>query len=445
MASGAALTVGAVLAAAGPAAAGTIVVTNTNDAGAGSLRQAITDANLNVGPDDISFDPSVFGTPQTINLLTALPTISSPLTVLGPGANLLTVRRDAGAATNFRVFAIVAGAAPAVTITGATVTGGVSAADGGGINIAGPAGLTVTLADAVITGNTATGVNDGGGISVGSGPALVLQNTVVSGNTAGDGGGGIYLYNNNPLTLDNSTISGNTAGTTDCEGGGLYHFGTAPIIIRGSTISGNNCLGATGDGGGFFNNSGTPVITIENSTISGNTAGQSGGGIFRNATATGTLTITHSTITNNAANGAAGSGGGGMFIPNTFAGLSLRNTIVSGNTNANTPDISAGTINVNFCAIGSPTGFILSGTSGNNLPFGTNLDLGPLQNNGGPTNTHHPGPNSPPVNAGDPAFVPPPAFDQRGSGFARVVGGTIDIGSVERDPVPVELMKYTVE
>jgi parallel beta-helix repeat protein len=445
LASGAALTVGAVLAGMGPASAATFTVTNTADAGVGSLRQAVLDANGAAGADDIVFDPTVFNTPQTISLLTGQLQTTGPLTVMGPGASLLTVRRDPGAA-NFRVFDITAAAVPAVTISGVTITGGVSAAgDGGGINCAGAVGQALNVIDSAITGNSATGTNDGGGIAVGANTALTLQRTVVSGNTAGDGGGGIYLFNINNTTLVDSTISGNTAGAADCEGGALYQFGTATVVIRGTTISGNTCLGATAEGGAIFTTSGTPTITIENSTISGNTSAFTGGGFIRSGTTTGTLAITHSTITLNAANGAATSGGGGIFLPTGFAGATLRNTIVSGNTNANTPDMSAGTVNVNFCAVGNATGWTPSGTSGNNLPFGTNLQLGPLQNNGGPTNTHEPAANAPPVNAGDPAFAPPPDFDQRGTGFARVVGGVLDIGAVERNPVPVELMHYKVE
>jgi hypothetical protein len=436
------LTVGAVLASGDPAAAMNFPVTNTNDAGAGSLRDAITQANALAGADDITFS---IPPASTISLLTALPQITDPLTITGPGASNLTVRRDPGAAVNFRIFDITITAVPAVTISGVTITGGNPAADGGGINAAGAAALTVTVTDSVITGNTATGANDGGGIAVGTGTALTVQRTLITGNTGGDGGGGIYLFSTNNLILEDSTISGNTAGTTDGEGGGLYQFGTANVTIRGTTISGNTSAGTTGDGGGIFCTSGTPVITIENSTISGNTAGQSGGGMIRSATTTGTLTITHSTITLNTASGAATSGGGGIFLPTAFAGTTIRNSIVSGNTNANTPDISAGTINVNFSAIGNATGWTPSGTSGNNLPPGTNLQLGPLQNNGGPTQTHEPGPNTPCVNAGDPAFVPPPNFDQRGTGFARVIGGLLDIGSVERNPVPVQGQEFTIE
>jgi hypothetical protein len=445
LASGA-LTFGAVLAGAGPASALTFTVTNTNDAGAGSLRQAVIDANTAAGADDIVF---TVVPPATISLLTALPQITSPLTITGLGAANLTITRD-GAAPNFRIFDIAVGAVPAVTITGVTITNGNNngVGDGGGINSVGNAGLTLTIEDSVISGNTASGANDGGGIAVATGTSLTVRRTVVSGNTAGDGGGGIYLFSTNPLILEDSTISGNTGGGTDCEGGGLYHFGSSPMTIRGTTISGNIAPGATGQGGGIFSTSGTapnPVIIIENSTISGNTAGDDGGGIARIA-APGSLTITHSTITGNTASAtAAGSGGGGIFLLGTFAGGTLRNTIVSGNTNVNGPDILGPTVNANFCAIGDATGWTPSGTSGNNLPFGTNLQLGPLQNNGGPTMTHEPGPNAPPVNAGDPAFTPPPNFDQRGPGFARVVGGIIDIGSVERNPVPVEVQEFTIE
>jgi hypothetical protein len=442
------LTVGAVLASGDPAAAMNFPVTNTGDSGAGSLRDAITQANALAGADDITF---TIPPASTISLLTALPSITDPLTITGPGASNLTVRRDPAAAVNFRIFDITITAVPAVTITGVTITGGNPAGDGGGINVAGAAALTVTVQDAVITGNVTTGANQGAGIQVGTGTSLTVQRTVISGNTSANDGGGIYLFNTNTLILEDSTISGNTATGL---GGGLYQFGASPVTIRGTTFSGNNATPATGRGGAMFLAGGTtgaatPVILVENSTVSGNTAGDDGGGILKNV-AGGSLTITHSTITaNTASNAAAGSGGGGIFTLVSAAFTpTLRNTIVSGNTNVNGPDIlttGTGSVNANFCAIGDATGWTPSGTSGNNLPFGTNLQLGPLQNNGGPTQTHEPGPNTPCVNAGDPAFVPPPNFDQRGAGFARVVGGQLDIGGVERNPVPVEAQEITVE
>ena len=106
LASGA-LAAGAVLAGAAPAAAATFTVDNTGDAGLGTLRQAITDANAAAGADDIVFTVTP---PATISLLSALPQIAQPLTITGLGASSLTIRRDPGAATNFRIFDIGAGA-----------------------------------------------------------------------------------------------------------------------------------------------------------------------------------------------------------------------------------------------------------------------------------------------------------------------------------------------
>jgi predicted outer membrane repeat protein len=435
------LAVGAVLAGAGPAAAATFTVTNTNDSGPGSLRQALIDANAAAGADDIAF---TLVPPATISLLSALPAITGPLTINGLGASNLTIRRDPGA-PGFRIFDIAPTSLPAVTITGVTLTGGM-APSGGAVNVQdiGPI-LTVTVADAVITGNSAT--NSGGGIQVGGppsgiGPSLTVQRTVIDGNTVGGSGGGIGLGASNFVILEESTLSGNVASS----GGGLFRFGYfgGSIAIRGTTISGN---AATSGGGLAFVNYGLPAITIENSTISGNTSTGPGGGIYHvdlveplGPKGSNELTITHSTLTLNAATSA----GGGIFSSSTLA-PTLRNTIVSGNLNGNSPDIFASSVNANFSAIGSPAGWTPSGSSGNNLPFGTDLQLGPLQDNGGPTLTHEPGPNAPPVNAGDPAFVPPPDFDQRGPGFARVVGGVLDIGAVERNPVPVEALEFTVD
>ena len=411
-------------------AAATFTVTNTNDSGPGSLRQAITDANAAAGADTIVFTVAL---PATISLLSALPTIMQAVKIIGPGADNLTIRRDPGAPA-FGILLILGGNM-AVAITGVTLTGG-SGFTGGAVEAFGVP--TVTIEDAVITGNTST--DRGGAIEidgVGAGPSLIVRRTRITGNTAVNTGGGIHLQQSNVVVLEDSTISGNTAG----GGGGIYgyndNFSFGSLAIRGTTISENMSVSGGGIYLDFFF---LPTVTIENSTISGNTASFDGGGIT-NVDVSNALTITHSTITLNAASGPAG---GGI---STDAGLTLRNTIVSGNLNAASPDISAtnGQVDVNFSAIGSAMGWTPSGTSGNNLPFGTNLMLGPLQNNGGLTLTHEPGPNAPPVNAGDPAFVPPPDFDQRGTGFARVIGGRIDIGAVERDPVPVELQGFAVE
>jgi hypothetical protein len=117
--------------------------------------------------------------------------------------------------------------------------------------------------------------------------------------------------------------------------------------------------------------------------------------------------------------------------------MTFASSIISGNNSAGgARDIYAqgGVINANFCAIGINGGFSLSGTSGNNLAFGLNLQLGALANNGGPTQTMLPASTSPVINAGsNPAGL---TTDQRGPGFVRVIGSAADIGAVELDQIP---------
>ena len=207
----------------------TFLVTTTDNAGSGSLRDAITSANANAGPHTIAFQTAgVFASPQTISLLTALPTITESVTIIGTGATNLTIQRDPGAVTDFRIFDVEsAGLSPnSVTISDVTLSGG-QADDGGAIR---SAGETLSLDSVVISGNTAS--DEGGGIyfTGQNGSTLSIANSTISGNTAGDGGGGVSAQN---VTLSNSTLSGNSAGSF---GGGIS-AGTA--TLTNSTVSGN--------------------------------------------------------------------------------------------------------------------------------------------------------------------------------------------------------------
>src|SRR5438874_2103771 len=84
----------------------TFTVTNIGDAGAGSLRDAISQANANPGFDTITFDPTTFGTSQTIALLTALPQLTDSLKINGPGSGLVTVQPAPSATTSFNLIAV---------------------------------------------------------------------------------------------------------------------------------------------------------------------------------------------------------------------------------------------------------------------------------------------------------------------------------------------------
>jgi hypothetical protein len=243
---------------------------------------------------------------------------------------------------------------------------------------------------------------------------LTVTNSILSGNCANLAGG---IDNVGTLAMTNSTVSGNSGG----YGGGVANGGE--MSVTGSTISGN----ASNFGGGLFNFLG---LSVTNSTISGNSA-YVGGGIYNYDS----LSVTNSTITGNS--------GGGLFdwsVRTTLVG-----SIVGGNTLSDgvTPNDLSFYMNVvlsshhNLIGPGG-SGGLENGVNGNIVVAAVaDLHLGPLADNGGPTLTHALLLGSPAIDAGDPEFAPPPAFDQRGAPYARVdlLGGQrIDIGAYELHP-----------
>jgi predicted outer membrane repeat protein len=227
-------------------AANDFVVTNTNDSGEGSLRQAILNANAAAGANIVTFAGTVFtdGTPDTITLTSGQLLVTDALTIQGTGANQLTI-------TGNSVFRVINASSP-LTVNGVAITGG-NAANGGGIS----SSSILTLNNTTVFGNRASG--GGGGIFTDS---VVLNNTTVSGNTAGGDGGAI---NATTIDLSNTTISGNKA---NGDGGGIISGGGN---IRNSTIAFNTADddgNGSGDGGGI-SNSGT--LAISNSIIAANT------------------------------------------------------------------------------------------------------------------------------------------------------------------------------
>ena len=224
-----------------------ITVSNNNDSGPGTLRQAIAD----ICPGGtIGF--SVTG---TIGLTSGELVVDKDMTISGPGANALVISGlDAS-----RVFNVKAGTT--ATIQGITVSNGSvmgPAEYGGGVYNYG----TLTVTNSTIAGNTSD--VDGGGVF--NWGTMTVTNCTISGNSAfGDHvayGGGIR--NAGIMTVTNSTISGNRAGG---YGGGIYNDGT--MVMTNSTISGNSIF-AGGDNGGGIYNSGT--MTTTNVIIAANIA-----------------------------------------------------------------------------------------------------------------------------------------------------------------------------
>ena len=391
-----------------PALADIIVVTNTNDTGPGSLRQALADVN--------DGDTITFAVTGTIGLTSGELFVNNNVTISGPGANMLTVTRSS--ATHFRIFHILR---HTVTIEGLSINNGfapgIVPGAGGGIfcedEKSNNETLTVTLSNCVISGNTAGGdsATGGGGFCFAAGngfahSTLTVSNCTISGNSSGYNGGGIYASIFDPsgtssVTINNSTISGNSA---DRLGGGIHNAGSitpALLTISNSTVSGNT---ATFDGG-IYNDGdfgGNAALRINNSTLSGNSA-NSGGAIYD-----------------------TGSHFGGT------AALDIGNTILNSGPSGGTLFNNGGTVTSHgYNLSDDDAGGFLTGPGDQ---INTDPLLGPLQNNGGPTFTHALLPSSPAIDAGDPNFTPPLFFDQRGPGFDRVVNGRIDKGSFEVQP-----------
>lgn len=309
-------------------------VTNTNDSGPGSLRAALGAAQ---DGDLINFS-TLFNTPQTIDLLTALPDITRSITIQGTGANLLTVRRSFSAATDFRIFTISASIANGVAISGMTITGGRTSAFGGGID---------------------------------SESNLILTNVHITGNHSSQGGGGVGLANADG-SFTGCTLSGNTSNVT---GGGIFYVGGdgRTLRITNSTISGNR---STFGGGGINNQSdgGNSRMEVVNSTIVSNTGNNNGGGI---------VTFTQ----------------GGM---GSTATTTLRNTIIADNSPNNLVTVASGgaatfqtlgfNLSDNYNGVFTPLGTDIT----NATPR-----LAPLALYGGQTPTRALLHASPAINAGD--------------------------------------------
>ena len=368
-----------------------------------SLREALNLANTNPGADTILFSP-IFNVPQTIMLSgTELP-INDSTTITGPGSGLLTINAN-NKSSVFEVYQYGDGNPSSVTISGLTLTGGSTSETGGGLHIDDGA---VTLDHVVITGNH--GIFGGGiGVEIAAG-MLTIRNSTLANNTA-DMGGGVYFSENGSLLIENSTLSGNTATDTanGYGGGGVCFFGTV-------------------SGGGF---------TIRNSTIANNKA-NSGGGVNFSAFS-GTAVFQNSTITGNSATSNSyypyGAGGGGITLNEGTGTIALASTIVSGNhaTN-NRHDIASANVNtvtMNYSAVG--VSFYGYAGGGNNLAFGTALNLGTLGNYGGPVATIPLLAGSPAINAGsNPAGL---TYDARGTPYLRVGGPGTDIGAYESQPM----------
>ncbi|HEY8559774.1 MAG TPA: choice-of-anchor Q domain-containing protein [Pyrinomonadaceae bacterium] len=384
--------------------------------GACTLREAINAANFLPGGDTINFAPNVTGT-ITLNG-NELP-IFSDITINGPGARALSISGNGQS----RVF-VVSGIGTTANISGLRITGG----------------------NAQVISIGGVSVSDGGGILNANGATLNLTEVNVTGNSALTLGGGVatraILLVNSTTNITRSVIGNNVAGA---GGGGLSNLSTdilsnAVTNISNSTVTGNSALA---EGGGVSNVGGT--LNMTNNTVSHNHSALLGGGIVNVAGAlVGTVRMRNNILAQNTA--VLGSNiisSDGLGIINSFGNNLIGNNLdISANFAASLVIGGLPQPNVNADIVGSvAVGYQL-------------IDpvLGPLQNNGGPTDTRALGAGSPALDRANncvttnacPGFNSPAALttDQRGAGFARAVDGDgdaaalVDIGAYESQFVP---------
>jgi len=288
-------------------AATTYTVTNTADSGAGSLRQAVIDANNNAGADIIVFDASAAG---TITLTTDI-FFTDDVSIAGLGAAESIISGN----NITRIFYMYDEGARTISISGLTLTDGRSTTGGAIFS----KGIDLTLSSVVITGNEAAG--RGGGVYFadfeGRNPSLTIIDSEISDNTAGNDGGGLNLYSVGDVTITNTVVSGNTSNK---EGGGAYFYSVGNVSIDSSTFDQNT---AVENGGGLHLYS-VGDVTITNTVFSGNTAAASGGGAFFYQVED--VSIDSSTFDQNS----AVSEGGGVHATSSDS-FTMKNSTVSGN------------------------------------------------------------------------------------------------------------------
>jgi hypothetical protein len=355
----------------------------------------------------------------------------------------------------------------------ATNSGG---AFGGGVYIVMPSSLSqATIQDSQLYGNTTDAY--GGAIDVEGDPAATwtIQRSEIYSNTAFYTGGAIGVGNSVPLTLSDSRLHDNHV--TNGNGGALA--AVAPYTILRTTLNANS---ASGSGGAIFDfqtgGSYPEFAHIEQSTLSGNFA-KNGGAIFHGKnSASSLLVLLNSTVSGNAAGGGTGGGGiyingaealllnatvagnhvnlfggpgGGLYIDSSIfsADFKARNSLIANNwhnvlslQHVADDGYTNGTVTgeLAYDLIQTTTNFFITGPQGGNV-VGQDPLLGPLQYNGGPTQTHALLAGSPAINTGaqtgctaDVAGLTPLTIDQRGAPRPYPAGGRCDIGAFEKGP-----------
>jgi hypothetical protein len=381
--------------------------TNTNGqcatAGTCSLREAVNASNANgPGLDTITFTVTT-ATVTNVPIGNNPPNVQGAVTIDGGGTVTIQRTTSLGSSLQFSTGGVagdLAGTVKNLTLQGSATAGGSNVSvsgggasqkyaltldhvtsqgntvngSGGGASVAGIGG-TLNVVDSTIAGNSAPGGNRGGGIEVGSGAVLNLARSTIANNTASPIGGGVNVENSaGVVTITNTTFSGNNV-TAGGSGAAIYEFGAAGLNLSYNTITGST--------------TGNAALDV-------------------------TVGLTPSEV---------------KLKGNIFTG----NSIPDCTNNGGLAPASQG---FNFLTGVGASACNMSALA--NDHFATPLTLGPLQNNGGPTQTHALPSGSAAINAGGLGgctTIAAVALGQDQRGVTRPQGSACDSGAFEF-PVP---------
>ncbi len=311
---------------------------------------------------------------------------------------------------------------------------GASVSNGGGISNC--CGGTIDLSSTGFYNNHSSGYG-GAIINNGSG-SLIVADLVTFDNNSSGAGGGISVLNGSGLTIDQASFYHNS-------GAAIYNYLSGVILTDSSLISNTG-----GIGGGIWSNG---LFAIENSTISENYAPYKGGGIYNE----GILSVYNSTLTSNSTGvtGYFGYVGGGIFAADGSSST-IRNSILYNNHSYSFnlhDDDCAGTITTqHYNLFGTLTGCTLANDQGLDLVALDPL-LGPQGYYNGPTELYPLLPNSPAIDAANPAGCVGESntllehdqrgylrhWDGNGDGVKRCDIGSFEFGSVLQIFLPIAI------
>ncbi len=483
--------------------AATINVSSLADSGTGSLRAAVATAaagdtielaatgtltltsgeiainkSLNiVGPGSTNLTLSANNTSRIFSIIDTSNGADAPVTLSGLTLSKGSATGTCPTPTTGSGGAIIA--TESLTLTDVVLSGNAAARNGGGLAWAlRRSGQKLTVANTHFTGNTvgcaaATSLAQGGGLYVGyeatllagAGAVVSISNSTFSGNTAVRSGGGVAIGAPATVVINGSRIVSNTA--TNAYGGGLYiaspskaGLTTASAVVLYSEIA-DNVAALAGGGANLVNNSASAqtqatesALALVSTTVSGNRVTSSTGDAAAiNVAGNAALSLDNSTVAFNAFSSATSGAAvtrsactvsGSSTVTREPTTHSIDSSIIAMTNAGATAFFDLGNAGATFAnAWPANTSLIrrLDATAtGAGNQSGVDPQLLALAFNGGSTRTHALAPTSPALDAGGNLLAL--TSDQRGTGFARSYGATIDVGAFEHNPLIVTATEF---